>query len=37
MGRDTGSHYSVHLDDIEENPLVSRRYINKLREVLKNL
>ena len=37
IDRDDSSYYSVRLEDIEEKPLVSRRYASKLREVLKNL
>ena len=35
--RDTDGHYCVRLADIEEKPMVSRRYVAKLREVVKSL
>lgn len=35
--RDASGHYSVCLEDIEEKPMVSRRYVGKLRELLKKL
>ena len=34
---DTNGHYSVCLADGEERPVVSRRYISKLRKVVKGI
>ena len=34
---DTNGHYSVCLADVEERPAVSRRYISKLRKVVKSI
>jgi len=37
MERDSGGHYSVRLQGIDEKPMVSRRYAGKLRDMLKSL
>ena len=35
--RDTDGHYSVRLKDINEKPMISRRYVGRLRELLQNI
>lgn len=37
MQRDAGGHYCIHLDGVEERPMVSRRYVGKLREILTSI
>ena len=37
LEHDTDGHYSVCLADIEERPVVSRRYVSKLRKIVKSI